>query len=418
MGKASKATKKYSQKHLGDEIKSRKKAKQIKFREKKKWGATKPKPADDADGSEESESEELKQAQKAKAKLGTGDTYAGNVDDFLEKGFFEALEEDDDDDDAQAGDEADDGTDEEESDGDGDGDEDEDEDEDGEGDDEMDPEQHRQDLERLKEEQPEFYKYLQENDEGLLKFGESDEEGGEDGDEDGDEDDAASVDGGGDGAGGEEPSGGPRVLTLKMLNEWAKLLISANSFKALRDLVRAFESACHLDDVEDLRGKDTAKKAKKRSRGGGAGARLQFRIISGQVFERLMRMCVTKMHVYFGIYLQLKQHVDTSAPRKINPQLSARWKRASVIVKAYVKSMTNFCETLTDPSMVLLLLRMNALFFNFFILLLCMHVDMQTDRHAHTRTYTHAHTRAHKHTHTGEHTHTLTHAHINMHTHT
>jgi nucleolar complex protein 2 len=415
MGKASKATKKYSQKHLGDEIKSRKKAKQIKFREKKKWGATKPKPVDEADGSEESESEELKQAQKARAKLGTGDTYAGNVDDFLEKGFFEALEDDDDDDDAQAGDEAGNGTDEEDSDGDGDGDGDEDEDEDGDGeeDGEMDPQQHRQDLERLKEEQPEFYKYLQENDEGLLKFGESDEEGGEDEDEDGDEDDAASVDGGGDGAGGEEASGGPRVLTLKMLNEWAKSLISANSFKALRDLVRAFESACHLDDVEDLRGKDTAKKAKKRSRGGGAGARLQFRIISGQVFERLMRMCVTKMHVYFGIYLQLKQHVDTSAPRKINPQLSARWKRASVIVKAYVKSMTNFCETLTDPSMVLLLLRMHSFFYFIFHLAAvhtCRHADGQTRTHSHihARTYTrtHAHTRSHVNTRTLQRTHT------------
>jgi hypothetical protein len=147
------------------------------------------------------------------------------------------------------------------------------------------------------------------------------------------------------------------VLTLKMLNEWSKSLISSNSFKALRDLVRAFESACHLDDVEDMRGKEKAKKTAKRARGGDAGSRLKFRIVSGQVFERLMRMCVTKMHVYVGVYLQLKQHVDTSAPRKINPQLSTRWKRASLVVKAYVKSMTAFVETLTDPSMVHLLLR-------------------------------------------------------------
>jgi len=52
-----------------------------------------------------------------------------------------------------------------------------------------------------------------------------------------------------------------------------------------------------------------------------------------------MRMCVMKMHVYMGIYLQLKQHVDTQAPRKINPQLSARWKRVSLVVKGYVKAM-------------------------------------------------------------------------------
>jgi hypothetical protein len=61
--------------------------------------------------------------------------------------------------------------------------------------------------------------------------------------------------------------------------------------------------------------------------------------LTKQVFERLMRMCVMKMHVYMGIYLQLKQHVDTQAPRKINPQLSARWKRVSLVVKGYVKAM-------------------------------------------------------------------------------
>ena len=61
--------------------------------------------------------------------------------------------------------------------------------------------------------------------------------------------------------------------------------------------------------------------------------------LTKQVFERLMRMCVMKMHVYMGIYLQLKQHVDTQAPRKINPQLSTRWKRVSLVVKGYVKAM-------------------------------------------------------------------------------
>jgi len=262
--------------------------------------------------------------QRTKDKLGTGDAYDGEVDNFLEKGFFEALEDDDEDEDEREDDE--DGEDEDE--------DDEDEEEDEEGEDEADPDQHRQDLERLKVEQPEFYKYLQENDEGLLKFGESDEE-----DEDDEEDEGEDGEDGADpaeGDGADAPETGPKVLTLKLLNEWSKSLISSNSFKALRDLVRAFESACHLDDVEDMRGKEKAKKTAKRARGGDAGSRLKFRIVSGQVFERLMRMCVTKMHVYVGVYLQLKQHVDTSAPRKINPQLSTRWKRASLVVKVCV----------------------------------------------------------------------------------
>jgi hypothetical protein len=34
-----------------------------------------------------------------------------------------------------------------------------------------------------------------------------------------------------------------------MIDEWSKLLVAGESFKGLRDLVRAFESACHLDDM-------------------------------------------------------------------------------------------------------------------------------------------------------------------------
>ena len=275
MAKTAKATKKFSQKHLGDEIKNRKKAKAIKFREKKKWTAAKSKEDANKAGSDDSETEELKQATKAKKKIGTGDAYKGNVDDFLEKGFFEALDDEDDDDEGKMNvgeneeDEQEQDSDEEEDEEDGSD----------ESDDDMDPEQHKQDLERLKLEQPEFYKYLQDNDEGLLKFGESDEEPEEE--EDGEGEDESAAENGE--TGGEESATGPRVLTLKLLNEWSKALISANSYKVLRDLVRAFESACHLDDVEDMRGLDKAKKAAKRARGGDASSRLKFRIVSGQV---------------------------------------------------------------------------------------------------------------------------------------
>ena len=78
------------------------------------------------------------------------DEYQGNVDAFLEKGFFEALEDEEEAEDQDAAD---------------------DEDEE-----EVDPKKHKQDLERLKVEQPEFYKYLAENDADLLAFGDEEEE--------------------------------------------------------------------------------------------------------------------------------------------------------------------------------------------------------------------------------------------------
>ena len=42
---------------------------------------------------------------------------------------------------------------------------------------------------------------------------------------------------------------GPKTLTIQMIEAWSKLLAAGESFKGLRDLVRAFESACHLDDM-------------------------------------------------------------------------------------------------------------------------------------------------------------------------
>jgi hypothetical protein len=42
---------------------------------------------------------------------------------------------------------------------------------------------------------------------------------------------------------------GPKTLTTAMIDGWSKLLAGGESFKGLRDLVRAFESACHIDDM-------------------------------------------------------------------------------------------------------------------------------------------------------------------------
>jgi nucleolar complex protein 2 len=151
MGKVSKATKRFSKNHLSNEIKTRKLRQKVKFREKKVWGARK--------SPEELEAE--KQAKAAKAEndedsadddepADSPDEYQGNVDAFLEKGFFEALEDEEEPEDQDAADDED--------------------------DDEVDPIKHKQDLERLKVEQPEFYKYLAENDSDLLAFGEGDED--------------------------------------------------------------------------------------------------------------------------------------------------------------------------------------------------------------------------------------------------
>lgn len=284
MGKATKATKRFSKNHLGGEIKTRKRRQKVQFRDKKKWGASKTEeelaadkiakaekkgggPAERPPLGEDDEEDDDEVIDEGGAQR---DTYGGDVDSFLESGFFNALGEDDDEEEESGQVEGDDGVGGDEEGG------------------------HKKDLEALKKKDPEFYKYLQEHDQELLDFGDEDE--GEEKEEEVEQ--AADVEQAGEEEGGAK---GPRVLTIQMIAGWVKALETGGSFPVIRDLVRAFESACHIDNVDDKLGKGM----KKGGRGEEDSVRLKFRVVSGQVFERLMRVCITKMHVFFAKYLEL-----------------------------------------------------------------------------------------------------------------
>ncbi|KAG8687420.1 Nucleolar Complex 2 protein [Ceratobasidium sp. 395] len=97
---------------------------------------------------------------------------------------------------------------------------------------------HAMDLAALKTTDPEFYKYLQENDKELLEFDASEAElsSSEDGDAM-DEDKEEEV---------------TPLLTTAILKEWQKSLIETHSLRALRRLLIAFRSAAHMSD-EDVK---------------------------------------------------------------------------------------------------------------------------------------------------------------------
>ncbi|KAK5452013.1 Nucleolar Complex 2 protein [Exophiala xenobiotica] len=103
---------------------------------------------------------------------------------------------------------------------------------------------HKDQLASLAEKDPEFYKYLQENDAELLDFDEDDE--------------LAEVDELSD----EEPTtkkqktqpvddAAPDDVTLDMVRKWKTSLADQFSIRALRQVVLAFRAAAHADDEED-----------------------------------------------------------------------------------------------------------------------------------------------------------------------
>ncbi|GAA6019693.1 hypothetical protein JCM11491_004887 [Sporobolomyces phaffii] len=137
-------------------------------------------------------------------------------------------------------------------------------------DDEVDPTQHMADLKALAEKDPEFFKYLQENDAELLNFDDDgvdhemqrdddDEEEEDESDDDDDDDESAKK---GKGKAKETKQDKRRkekavkkkdqVLTKELLKTWQKHILETRSFKSLRRLLIAFRSAAQSGTEAEL----------------------------------------------------------------------------------------------------------------------------------------------------------------------
>lgn len=86
------------------------------------------------------------------------------------------------------------------------------------------------DLSKLAEKDPEFFKYLQENDRELLDFDPTTA------DDDADMEDGTST----------------PLLTKELLQKWQKAILETRSLRALRKLITAFRSAAHMNEEDKV----------------------------------------------------------------------------------------------------------------------------------------------------------------------
>ncbi|XP_065060967.1 nucleolar complex protein 2 homolog isoform X1 [Rhopilema esculentum] len=225
------------------------------------------------------------------------------------------------------------------------------------------PSTHKKSLTSLEEKDPEFFKFLKENDEELLEFDESDDEedgensnDGEDDDEDGsgnedllnnktneetiDEEEAMDSDMEDRADKRDKFSRDGELVDLKDLAKLKKGL-EKNSLYSLRKLLRIFHDAvAEASDEKD-----------EKSRG-----KIIFKVESSMVFNNLVQLCLKSASSVLQHHLSSEKGTKkTKKPRL--PSESKQWSKVKVTVKNYLSDLLQLLRQLSEPGMVAVVLR-------------------------------------------------------------
>ncbi|KAF7326840.1 Noc2-domain-containing protein [Mycena venus] len=306
--KAAKSMKKFaSSGQLKKTIDARRKHQQIK---KKNLSKKRPAVSKELEDEEEEEEATSSKGARKKGEMILRAKKRMTVDDFLGGGFMDDSEgeEEDEDmaDDAESGDE-----DEEEEDF-------ADDESFGEVDDlDEEGEAHLVELSKLAEKDPEFYKYLQENDQELLNF----DPNAEDADDSDDGEAQAEED---------DPMGETQtpILTKTILRNWQNSLLKHRSLRALRKLLIAFRSAAHMN--ED-------------------GQVLAWSIDNSSVYSKL----ITTALKYTPVILEHHAPYKSLANGKFKPPTQTpKLKALQKMILSYFQNVIHILSQLTDNEML------------------------------------------------------------------
>jgi len=280
----------------------------------------------DDDGDESEESEETTTDGKKRIE-------DMSIDEFLNQSDFddddeeeEEEEESEDEDDEEVSDEDEDDDDEEEV---SDGDDDDDDDDDlkaiKSANAKMGSEirRHKEALGKLKETDPEFYEFLQEEDSELLDFDEEDDNEDEDEDDlSDDEDDAAK-----------RKKMKKRTLTTEIVKKLCENAEGGESLAGAKALFQAYRSACHYGDDEN------------------DGDEASVRLASSSAFHELVQYTLTNADVILRGLLGVESRDEETNDAAFKPHANARWKKVQPLAKSYIGNTLHLLGNLTDPEM-------------------------------------------------------------------
>ncbi|KAK0757662.1 hypothetical protein N5P37_009676 [Trichoderma harzianum] len=186
----------------------------------------------------------------------------------------------------------------------------------------------------LAEKDPEFYKFLKENDSELLDFDENADLAEVDelsaGEEEADEELPKKKRKKGNKA--EEEPAQNNELTRSTIAGWRKAMAETNSLRATRQVVLAFRCAAHLNEADEEGQADQ-----------------RWSINSPEVFNDILLLALKEVPVVMNHHLPAKE----SAAGKVYVQTEGKkFKALSVLLKSYVSSIMHLLSTLSDDGTI------------------------------------------------------------------
>jgi len=231
---------------------------------------------------------------------------------------------------------------------------------------------HKKHLESLKDKDPEFYKFLQENDSELLEFNDSDNEENDDDDDGGekitsstgskdledgmaddesmdesnfDSDDDAGADQEDDDA-DEEKSKPRKTVTHELIATW-KAGLENDDIKILKTVMSAFSSAVEALSPDEVGKEDQEKKSSQQ--------KIKYDVDGGSMFNSLVTLCLKYSFKILEKYLEYAS--GKNKKKKALPSSSKNWGNVKSSVKQYLFDILQLLRQLAEPTVLTIVLR-------------------------------------------------------------
>ncbi|MEQ2255665.1 hypothetical protein ILYODFUR_016305 [Ilyodon furcidens] len=201
--------------------------------------------------------------------------------------------------------------------------------------------EHKEQLSRLKSKDPEFYKFLEDNDQSLLHFDDTDSSEEEDENKyhklPSELEEATSDEDDGEEASKKTKKAAESIkVTDKMIEGWRAALKKEPTPRLFREVTQAFKAA-----VATMKGE--------------GGGQCRYKVADSSVFNALVLFCIRDIHMTLQRMLNLKSNKDQK--KLVLPSSSPKWQRNLNDIKVYLGGVVQLLSCLTETTVIAAVLK-------------------------------------------------------------